>query len=104
MLISVCVIAITIITATRYVYNTDGFPFSFGLDLAGGTQVTYTADVSEVPEKDIAGRMSALQRVIEQRVNAIGVSEPNVYTATGLAIGSEPAAHRLVVELPGLPT
>ena len=40
--------------------------------------------------------------MIEQRVNALGVSEPNVYTVTGLAIGGNPAAHRLVVELPGV--
>ena len=45
--------------------------------------------------------MAILQRVIEQRVNALGVSEPNVYTVTGLGIGSESAAHRLVVELAG---
>ena len=101
-IISFCVIAFTAVLAVLYVYNTERFPFSFGLDLAGGTQVTYTADVSEIPEEEIAGRMTALQRVIEQRVNALGVSEPNVYTVTGLAIGSTPAAHRLVVELPGI--
>ena len=101
-LISMLVIAATVSLAVLYVYNTDQFPFSFGLDLAGGTRVTYTADTSEVPKEDVAGRMSILQRVIEQRVNALGVSEPNVYTVTGLAIGSDPAAHRLVVELPGV--
>ena len=100
--LSFCVIVLTATVAVLFVYDIERFPFSFGLDLAGGTQVTYTADVSEVPEEEIAGRMTALQRVIEQRVNALGVSEPNVYTVTGLAIGSDPAAHRLVVELPGV--
>ena len=100
-MMSVCVIAATAVVAVLYIYNTEKFPFSFGLDLAGGTQVTYTADVTEVPEEDIAGRMTALQRVIEQRVNALGVSEPNVYTVTGLALGTD-AAHRLIVELPGI--
>lgn len=100
--LSALIIAITAALAVLYVHDTEQFPFSFGLDLAGGTQVTYTADVSEVPSEEISGRMTALQRVIEQRVNALGVSEPNVYTVTGLALGGNPAAHRLVVELPGV--
>ena len=101
-ILSSLVITVAIALAILYVYDIKQFPFSFGLDLAGGTQVTYTADVSEVPPEEITGRMTALQRVIEQRVNALGVSEPNVYTVTGLAIGNTPAAHRLVVELPGV--
>ncbi len=101
-ILSSLIIALTAALAVLYVYDIEQFPFSFGLDLAGGTQVTYTADVSEVPPEEISGRMTALQRVIEQRVNALGVSEPNVYTVTGLAIGGNPAAHRLVVELPGV--
>ena len=99
---SIFIVIITAVTATLYVRDTDQFPFSFGLDLAGGTQVTYTADVSDIPESEIAGRMKILQRVIEQRVNALGVSEPNVYSVTGLGIGENPSTHRLVVELPGI--
>ena len=101
-ILSSLIIALTIAVAVLYVYDVGRFPFSFGLDLAGGTQVTYTADISEVPPEEVSGRMTALQRVIEQRVNALGVSEPNVYTVTGLALGGNPAAHRLVVELPGV--
>ena len=56
--ISFGVIAVSIALAVLYVYDVGRFPFSFGLDLAGGTQVTYTADVSEVPEEEVAGRMS----------------------------------------------
>ena len=101
-IISILVITACVVVVMLYIRDTVKFPFSFGLDLAGGTQVTYTADVSGVPEEDIAGRMKALQGVIELRVNALGVSEPNVYTVTGLGIGENPAAHRLVVELPGV--
>ena len=101
-ILSALIITLTAALAVLYVRDVERFPFSFGLDLAGGTQVTYTADVSEVLPEEISGRMTALQRVIEQRVNALGVSEPNVYTVTGLAIGGNPAAHRLVVELPGI--
>lgn len=101
-IISICVIAVIAVLTALYVSNTTQFPFSFGLDLAGGTQVTYTADISNVPDAEIAGRMGALQRVIEQRINALGVSEPNVYSVTGLGIGDNPSTHRLVVELPGV--
>ena len=101
-IISLFIIAIATALAVLYVHDTEQFPFSFGLDLAGGTQVTYTADVSGIPKDEIAGRMTALQQVIDRRINALGVSEPNVYSVTGLAIGDNPSTHRLVVELPGV--
>ena len=88
--------------AVRYVADVERFPFSFGLDIAGGTQLTYDADVSGISEEEISGRMSALQRVIERRVNALGVSEPSIRTATGSALTGLPVSHRLVVELPGV--
>ena len=88
--------------AVFYVYDIERFPFSFGLDLAGGTQVTYTADVAAIPKSEISGRMDALQQVIERRVNALGVSEPRVYTATSSALTGLPTSHRLVIELPGV--
>ena len=88
--------------AVWYVGDTGKFPFSYGLDIAGGTQLTYDADVSEVPDEEISGRMAALQQVIERRVNALGVSEPSVYTATGSALTGLPPSYRLVVELPGV--
>ncbi len=101
-LTSVCVLALAITLAVFYVRDIDRFPFSFGLDLAGGTQVTYVADTSDVPEEEINGRMDALQQVIERRVNALGVSEPKVYTASSSVLTGLPSSHRLVVELPGV--
>ncbi len=99
---SVAVLAISAMLSVLYVYDTDRYPFSFGLDLAGGTQVTYTADMDGVPESEIGGRMDALQQVIERRVNALGVSEPRVYTAQTSAFTGLPTEYRLVVELPGV--
>ena len=58
-IISICVIAVIAVLTALYVSNTTQFPFSFGLDLAGGTQVTYTADISNVPDAEIAGRMGS---------------------------------------------
>src|SRR3990167_1437121 len=54
------------------------FPFRFGLDLVGGTELIYRADISEV--SDVSGAMQSLKEVIERRVNIFGVSEPLVQT------------------------
>jgi protein-export membrane protein SecD len=77
----------------------DKRPFSFGLDLVGGTELVYRADTSRV--SDAQGAMAALKDVIERRVNIFGVSEPLVQTEqAGLLSGS--ADNRLIVELPGV--
>lgn len=54
--------------------------FHLGLDLLGGTQLIYNADVSQVPEEGRADALSGVSDVIERRVNAMGVSEPLVQT------------------------
>jgi preprotein translocase subunit SecD len=76
------------------------FAFKLGLDLSGGTQLTYNADTSKVPATNIAASLAALQTVIERRVNSFGVSEPVVQTEQGGALGT--GQYRLVIELPGV--
>ena len=66
-------------------------PYVFGLDLKGGVNLVYQADLSTVSNKGEA--MQGLRDVIERRVNLFGVSEPIV------EIQGE---DRLVVELPGV--
>ena len=63
-----------------------------GLDLQGGIQVLLQADMPEgIPlDKD---SMTAAKGIIEQRVNALGVSEPIIQLSEG---------NRIIVELPGL--
>ena len=66
-----------------YVYKTemDGTnPFKLGLDLRGGSYLVYKADVSDVEELDVKSSMDSLRDVIERRINAFGVAEPNVQT------------------------
>ena len=77
------------------------FPFRLGLDLSGGTLLTYRADVSDVGQSEIGDAMSSLRDVIERRVNLFGVSEPlvQVEQSSGLSGVNE---HRLIVELPGV--
>lgn len=75
------------------------YAFKLGLDLNGGTALTYKADVSKV--SDVSGAMESLRDVIERRVNLFGVSEPIVAVENpGLVSGG--VEHRLLVELPGV--
>lgn len=67
-----------------------------GLDLQGGTQLVYKADLSHIASADYDTAMTSVRDVIERRVNAFGVSEPLVQTSTS---GGE---HRLIVELAGI--
>ncbi len=71
-------------------------PFKLGLDLAGGTRLTYLADISLVVDQDMDSAMSGLRDVIERRVNLFGVSEPVVEVESA---GEE---WRLIVELAGI--
>jgi protein-export membrane protein SecD len=76
------------------------FPFSLGLDLAGGTHLVYTADLSEILERDIEDSLDSLRNVIERRVNIFGVSEPVVQVEKHEE--ERKIAGRLIVELPGV--
>ena len=60
--------------------KTKEIPFRLGLDLLGGTQLTYQADVSAIPTKDRTGAVAGVRDVIERRVNVFGVAEPNIQT------------------------
>lgn len=70
--------------------------YRLGLDLKGGTRLVYEADVTQVPAVDQAQALEGVRDVIERRVNAFGVSEPLVQTAT--TGGHE----RVIVELAGI--
>ncbi len=66
-------------------------PYVLGLDLQGGVNLLYQADLSATDNKTEA--MQGLRDVIERRVNMFGVSEPIVQIQ---------GEDRLVVELPGV--
>lgn len=66
-------------------------PFRLGLDLQGGTQLVYQADLNNVQDRGEA--MDGLRDVIERRVNLFGVAEPVVQIAK---------KDRLIVELAGI--
>ncbi len=77
------------------------YRFKLGLDLAGGTELVYKADMSETPPNERSDALSALQGVIDRRVNLFGVAEPLVQTETASAL-SGTTEDRLIVDLPGV--
>jgi len=77
------------------------FPFKYGLDIQGGTQLVYQADTSKVAVEEVRQTMDALRDVIERRVNLFGVSEPVIQTEVANSLSGTPA-QRLIVELPGV--
>jgi len=70
--------------------------FSFGLDLAGGSQLIFLIDTSTIEGDNINDAIDSLKEVIERRVNLFGVSEPNIQT---FEFGEE---RKILVELPGV--
>ena len=80
---------------------TSSYRFKLGLDLAGGTELVYKADMSETPAGERADALAALQGVIDRRVNLFGVAEPLVQTERASAL-SGTTEDRLIVDLPGV--
>lgn len=64
-----------------------------GLDLKGGTQLTYQADVSNIPANQQSEAVQGVINIIDFRINQLGVSEPLIQTSSG---------NKIIVELPGV--
>ena len=91
---------------TYFVWTTEANPvsayrFKLGLDLAGGTELVYKADMSQTAPGERSDALGALQGVIERRVNLFGVAEPLVQTEEASAL-SGTTEDRLIVDLPGV--
>ncbi|NCB20445.1 MAG: hypothetical protein EOM88_00775 [Clostridia bacterium] len=71
--------------------------FILGLDLQGGTQLVYEADVASIPEADRLGALNGVRDIIERRVNVAGVSEPLVQINRTLS-----GDYRIIAELAGI--
>ena len=81
--------------------QTSSYRFKLGLDLAGGTELVYKADMSQTPAGDRKDALSALQGIVERRMNIFGVGEPLVQTEEASAL-SGTTEDRLIVDLPGI--
>lgn len=87
-----------------YVYSSqiDGTrEFRLGLDLSGGTQLLYAADLSAIAPTQTEDSLDALRETIERRVNLFGVGEPIVQREKGSSVAGE-GGERLIIELPGI--
>ncbi len=72
-------------------------PFKLGLDLLGGSQLVYDADVSAIPASEQKSAVEGARDVIEKRVNVFGVSEPHVEVNS-----TADKKYRISVELAGI--
>jgi SecD/SecF fusion protein len=70
--------------------------YHLGLDLQGGSQLDYKIDLRKVPAADQKAVIDGVVNVINNRVNGLGVSEPNIYLST---VAEE---QHLIVELAGI--
>lgn len=71
--------------------------YHFGLDILGGTSLEYKIDLTKVDKADINSISNGILRVIEKRVNNLGVAESNIYLAN-TSLGGK----HIIVELPGV--
>src|SRR4030043_2194923 len=72
------------------------FDLHLGLDLAGGSQLIFQADMSNIPADKQSTALNGVKNIIENRVNLFGISEPNVQTSVF------EGKNRIIVELPGI--
>jgi preprotein translocase subunit SecD len=72
------------------------FDLHLGLDLAGGSQLIFQADMSKIPADKQSTAIDGVKGIIENRVNLFGISEPNVQTSVF------EGKSRIIVELPGI--
>lgn len=70
--------------------------YKLGLDLQGGTQLTYRVIMDGVKGDQRQDAFESARNVIERRINYLGVSEPTIQT---IKIGDD---YRIVVDLPGM--
>jgi len=80
---------------TKFRINKE-FMFRRGLDLEGGTSITFRADMSGIASTQRNDALNGVKTVIERRINLFGVSEPIIQTSS--VIGDS----RIIVELPGV--
>ena len=68
-------------------------PFKLGLDVKGGVELEYQADLSSIPQDQRSSVMSGVRDLIERRINVYGVAEPLIQIS---------GTDRLIVDLPGV--
>ncbi|HFE66434.1 MAG TPA: protein translocase subunit SecD, partial [Chloroflexi bacterium] len=86
------ILILIVAAATFWIVQDPNKPIQRGLDLQGGLQVLLEADVPE-DQPITREQMDTARQIIEQRVNALGVTEPLVQVE---------GDRRILIELPGI--
>ncbi len=95
----VFLVVVSVLLLIGYLMHVSKKSFSYGLDLAGGTALTYKIETDKLPSTvDPKESVESLRNVIERRVNVFGVKEALVNTSYS-QLAKE---WRLSVELPGI--
>ncbi|MDZ8184705.1 MAG: protein translocase subunit SecD [Nostoc sp. ChiSLP02] len=88
---SVLILILVLVIAAIAVIAT--IPIPLGLDLRGGSQLTIqvkpSAEIPQITERELEG----VKKVVEGRINGLGVSEPVIQTV---------GADKILVQLPGV--
>lgn len=79
-----------------FITNIRNTAFHLGLDLQGGSSITFRADMKDIPQSERQDALNSAQSVIEKRINYYGVSEPVVQTEV---VNND---YRIVVQIPGI--
>lgn len=76
---------------------------ALGLDLVGGSQLTYDADISKIQKNEIDGAMESLRETLSRRLNAFGTSEVSITTEeSSIFSENNEERRRLVIQIPGV--
>jgi len=86
-------ILVLVLGSLYIVFDQSHFPALLGLDLRGGSQITLQVKPAGEIKKITSQQLEDVQRVIEGRINGLGVSEPLVQTA---------GEDQILVQLPGV--
>jgi len=83
--------------------NTNQKTIALGLDLVGGSQLEYDADISELKISEVDGAMESLKETLSKRLNAFGTSEVSI-TIEKASIFAEnnDKKRRVVIQIPGI--
>lgn len=95
-IILLTILAVLVNLPSSFLPFTKPFSFKKGLDLAGGTSLTFKADMKDISSGQKDKAIDSVKTVIERRINFFGVSEPLVQTAYSRG------DYRVIVELPGV--
>lgn len=79
-----------------FIHIQNSFNYKLGLDLQGGTELTYQVDMSHIKPSERDSAFESARSVIEKRVNFFGVTEPTIES-----LKMPPSTYRIIVQLPG---